>query len=324
MPCYKPLEAWYAKEVNESGKRSLVFNRSYAEQPDQPINISCGQCVGCRLERSRQWAVRCMHEASMHENNCFITLTFSPEGLTRRNAEFRKEEKENPDRVKGWNEVGIHPRDFQLFMKRLRKKFGKGVRYYYCGEYGETNNRPHYHACMFNLDLPDRRLWKMSNGIPLYRSEILEELWPYGYSTIGEVTFESAAYVARYVMKKVNGEMANEQGTYVRHDSETGEASFVKPEYCAMSRRPGIGKTWFEKYKEDVYPNDFVILRGKKCRPPKYYDKLLEVDDTFKYDDIKMARVENAYKWVDEQTPERLKAKEKCKEKQIEKLVRNL
>ena len=324
MTCYSPLEAWYAKEVNESGKRSLVFNQRYAEQPDQPINISCGQCWGCRLERSRQWAVRCMHEASMHENNCFITLTFSPEGLTRRNAEFRKEEKENPDRVKGWNEVGIHPRDFQLFMKRLRKKFGKGVRYYYCGEYGEINNRPHYHACMFNFDLPDRKLWKMSNGIPLYTSEILEELWPYGYSTIGEVTFESAAYVARYVMKKVNGEKAKEQGTYVRHNSETGEASFVKPEYCAMSRRPGIGKTWFEKYKDDVYPNDFVILRGKKARPPRYYDKLLEMDDTFTYDDIKMARVENAYKWVDEQTPERLKAKEKCKIKQTEKLVRNL
>ena len=91
-----------------------------------------------------------------------------------------------------------------------------------------------------------------------------------------------------------------------------------------MSRRPGIGKTWFEKYKEDVYPNDFVILRGKKCRPPKYYDKLLELEDAYTYDDIKMDRMENALAWVEEQTPERLKAKEKCKTVQIEKLVRNI
>jgi len=317
------MEAWYAKDINVSGKRSLVFSPRYAEQPDDPINISCGQCIGCRLERSRQWAIRCMHEASMHENNCFITLTFSPEGLAKRNAEFRKEEKTHPERVIGWNPVGVHPRDYQLFMKRLRKKF-QGVRYYYCGEYGEKNNRPHYHACLFNINFADKQLYKMSNGIPLYVSETLEEIWPYGFVTIGDVTFESAAYVARYVMKKVNGEQAKQDGTYVRHDAETGEASFVKPEFNAMSRRPGIGKTWFEKYKEDVYPNDFVILRGKKCRPPKYYDKLLELEDAYTYDDIKMDRMENALAWVEEQTPERLAAKEKCKTVQIEKLVRNI
>ena len=307
MPCYKPMEAWYAKEVNPSGKRSLVFSPRNALQPDDPINISCGQCVGCRLERSRQWAVRCMHEAQMHERNCFITLTFSPEEL---------EKRENP--------LSIDKRDFQLFMKRLRKRYGKGARYFYCGEYGEKNSRPHYHACLFNCDFDDKRLFKMSNGIPLYVSDELNKLWPFGFATIGDVTFESAAYVARYVMKKINGKQAEEEGTYWRYDAETGEGFHVEPEFCYMSRRPGIGKEWFEKYKEDVYPNDYVVVRGKKARPPKYYDKLLEQDDTYALDDLKMARIENAYQWIDEQSEERLKAREKCTIAKIERLIRPL
>lgn len=307
MACYKPLEAWYSKEVNPSGKRSLVFSPKSALQPDDPIRINCGQCVGCRLERSRQWAVRCMHEASMHQNNCFITLTFSPEEL---------EKRDNP--------LSVDKRDFQLFMKRLRKRFGDGIRYFYCGEYGEKNSRPHYHACLFNHDFSDKRLFKMSNGIPLYISDELSKLWPFGFATIGEVTFESAAYTARYVMKKVSGKKAEEEGTYWRYDSETGEGFQVEPEFCCMSRRPGIGKTWFEKFKADLYPNDFVVYRGKKGSVPKYYDKLLEKEDAYALDDIKMDRLEKALKWADEQTPERLASKEKCKIKQIERLVRDL
>jgi hypothetical protein len=305
MPCYKPMEAWYSKEVNVSGKRSLVFSPRNALQPDDPLQIACGQCVGCRLERSRQWAVRCMHEAQMHEQNCFITLTFNTEEL---------EKRDNP--------LSIDKRDFQLFMKRLRKKYGKGARYFYCGEYGEKNSRPHYHACLFNFDFSDKRLFKMSNGIPLYISDELQKLWPFGFATIGDVTFESAAYVARYVMKKVTGDAAAE--AYLRYDSETGECFSVEPEFCYMSRRPGIGKTWFEKYKSDVYPNDYVVLRGKKVRPPKYYDKLLEQDDSYALDDIKMARVEKAFQWVDEQSFERLQAREKCKIAQLNNLVRDL
>ncbi|AXL15160.1 replication initiator protein [Microviridae sp.] len=324
MPCYHPLEAWYAKEINPSGKRSLVFNPRYALQPDDPIKISCGQCVGCRLERSRQWAVRCMHEASLYEKNCFVTLTFSPEGLERRNKEFEEQEKKDPDSVSGWNPVGVHQRDFQLFMKRLRKKYGKGCRYFYCGEYGDRTSRPHYHACLFNFSFDDQRLYKMSNGFPLYNSEEAEKLWPYGHVVIGEVTFESAAYVARYVMKKQNGKKAEEDGTYWRYDENTGEATEVKPEFCSMSRRPGIGKEWFEKFKSDVYPNDFVVLNGKKVRPPKYYDKLLEQDDSYALDDVKMDRVEKSFKWIEEQSEERLATREKVQLARLDRLVRPL
>jgi hypothetical protein len=220
MPCYKPLEAWYSKDVNPSGRRGIVFNPSLALQRDDPINISCGQCIGCRLERSRQWAIRCMHEASLHEENSFITLTFSPEHLVAR---------DNP-----WS---LDVRDWQLFMKRLRKRTGKKIRFYHCGEYGELHKRPHYHACLFGYDFPDKRLWRVVNGQRLYTSYFLQELWPYGFSTIGTVTFESAAYVARYIMKKVSGKNADDY--YQWFDDETGEIFDRHPEYTTMSRRPG-------------------------------------------------------------------------------------
>lgn len=76
MTCYSPLEGWYSKKRTLSGNRKVVFNL-HEGLADRPVTIPCGQCIGCRLERSRQWAVRCVHEASLHTSNCFLTLTFS-------------------------------------------------------------------------------------------------------------------------------------------------------------------------------------------------------------------------------------------------------
>lgn len=304
MACYSPLRAWYSKEINPSGKRSMVFNHTYAEDPDSPVELACGQCIGCRLERSRQWAIRCIHEASLYENNCFITLTFSPDELQKRS---------NP-----WT---VDVRDFQLFMKRLRKRFGAKIRFFHCGEYGEHGGRPHYHACLFNFDFPDKKLWSVQNGNRLYISDALAELWPYGFSTIGDVTFESAAYVARYIMKKVTGDKADDHYQWV--DENTGEFHGKKPEYITMSRRPGIASDWYEKYKDDVYPSDFITVNGKKCSVPKFYDRILERTRPFEFDDIKERRLENLLKRSDDLTPERLKVREKVQQLKIDKLVRN-
>ena len=118
MACFHPVIGFRAKYPNpDSGRTPLVFSARDAADPDDPLKIPCGRCIGCRLERSRQWAIRCVHEASLYERNCFITLTFSPEHFPK-------------DR-------SLNKRDFQLFIKRLRKKFGPGVRYFHCGEYGE-------------------------------------------------------------------------------------------------------------------------------------------------------------------------------------------
>lgn len=306
MPCFKPLTAYYSKHYNPSGKRGITFNQREAEQPDTPLDLPCGQCIGCRLERSRQWAIRCIHEASLHEENCFITLTFNPESLAAR---------ENPGT--------LDKTDFQKFMKRLRKHYpGKKIRYFHCGEYGEKYGRPHYHAILFGLDFDDKELINILNGHRLYRSPTLEKIWPFGYSSIGNVTFESAAYVARYIMKKITGDQADEHYRYV--DEETGELLEKQPEYTTMSRRPGIAADWFDDYADDVYPSDFITVRGKKMRPPKFYDRLMEQTRPYEMEDIKTSRKEAAKIRSEDNSPERLKTREKAKALTLKKLPRKL
>ena len=196
MACYHPIPAWRNVSENRSDNR-LVFEyhpmRCIGPTPD--LQVPCGQCVGCRLERSRQWALRCVHEASLHKENCFITLTYNDEHLPEHGH--------------------LIYRDFQLFMKRLRKRTGVRVRFYMCGEYGENFGRPHFHACLFGYNFPDLVRWKAGKST-LYRSKLLESLWTDGYSSVGEVSFESAAYVARYILKKVTGDDAEAHYTFPR------------------------------------------------------------------------------------------------------------
>jgi len=224
VPCYSPLTGYRSRVTGASGKRQIVFKSSEGYL-DQPVEVPCGRCIGCRLEYSRQWAVRCVHEASLYDENSFLTLTYSPENLP-----------SNGSLVK---------RDLQLFFKRLRKSLPeKKIRYFACGEYGDRNGRPHYHVCLFNHNFRDRYLYTVRDGVALYRSESLERLWPAGFSTIGDVTFESAAYVARYTMKKFKGDEDEKKKHYEICDSETGEIHDLLPEFAIMSRRPGIGSGW--------------------------------------------------------------------------------
>lgn len=253
MPCYKPITAYRSRAGRSAnGKWPITFNVKDG-YTDQELKIPCGKCIGCRLERSRQWAMRCVDEAKLWPHNCFITLTYDNDHLP----------------VNG----SLNKRDFVLFIKRLRKKYGSGIRFFQCGEYGERGDRPHHHACIFNHDFTDKRLHTVRNGIFLYRSESLEKLWSddkgqkIGYCTIGEVNFESAAYVARYCVKKINGAKAD--------DHYKGRL----PEYCTMSRMPGLGKLYYEKYKRDYYNQDINVIRGDIiCKPARYYDKLYDKD----------------------------------------------
>lgn len=208
-------------------------------------------------------------------------------------------------------------------MKRLRKRVKpQRVRFYHCGEYGEKYFRPHYHACLFNFDFPDKKLYKMENDLPLYNSEMLAELWPYGFGVIGAVTFQSAAYVARYIMKKINGREAPDH--YERFDVQTGEVFQLKPEYTTMSRRPGIGRGWFEKYSSDVYPSDFVVVAGRKMRSPKYYDTQYELLYPSDFEKIRSRRVRRAKTHASDNTPARLKVRETVQQAQLGRLPRNL
>lgn len=238
----------------------------------------------------------------MWDRNAFITLTYNDANLPPSGS--------------------LHLPDFQNFMKRLRKKYGAGIRFYHCGEYGENTFRPHYHACLFNFDFPDKILFKTSNDNRLYTSEILSELWPLGHHLIGDVTFESAAYCARYIMKKVNGEPAKDH--YVNIDPETGEVFELKPEYTTMSRRPGIGSTWLQKYESDVFPDDFVVLNGKKMRSPTYYSRQYEISSPDEFRKNRGARVRNAKKHADDNTPARLKVRETVQKARLKMLPRKL
>lgn len=267
MPCYHPIKGWKARSPSENGGRAVVFNARDGFA-DQPMTVPCGQCIGCRLERSRQWAIRCVHEAGEHKNNCFITLTYDDESLPRIS---------NPGR--GKTAATLVKSDFQNFFKRLRKNFsGVKIRFFHAGEYGETTGRPHYHALIFNLDFFDKVLFRDYNGSRVYTSETLSRLWGHGFCTVGDVTFESAAYVARYCLKKITGDES------VVHYGDR------LPEYTTMSRMPGIGDAWIRRYSDDTYKDDKIFLRGKLMRPPRFYDEKLKISDQEKYEYIKRAR----------------------------------
>jgi len=232
--------------------------------------------------------MRCVHEASLYDENCFITLTYDNEHLPALG---------NLDRAA-----------FPLFMKRLRKAISpRKVRFYHAGEYGDSFGRPHYHACLFGFDFPDKELYTERAGLPVWRSELLQKLWPFGRTEIGSVTFESAAYVARYILKKLLGKDA-EHG-YDLYDGETGEIVGKRvPEYTTMSRRPGIGRGWYEKFKDEVYPSDSVLIRGQLMKPPRAYDLYLEEEAPAMLRRLKAHR--RAGIDPSEQTYERLEAKE--------------
>lgn len=239
----------------------------------------------------------------MHESNIFVTLTYDNDHLP-------------ADR-------SLVYRDYQLFMKKLKKKFGgKQIRFYMAGEYGEQFGRPHYHACFFGFDLPDKVLWKMERENPLYTSEILTKVWGKGFTSIGGVTFQSAAYVARYIMKKVTGDLAADH--YEWMDPETGEFHQRRPEFTNMSRRPGVGSGWFQKFQKDVFPDDFVVVNGKKVTPPRFYTNQYEVLYPEEVAAIKRRRKKRAAKRSADNTPARLRVREKVLESRLTQLKRTL
>ena len=309
MTCYKPIQAYRPNYDlrQRQGETKLKFHVSLDEEKNyQPIEIPCGKCIGCRLEYSRIWAIRCYHESLLYENNCFLTLTLSPDYL---------QTQPNPNSL---DKILL-----QKFWRRLRKKYGKGIRYYACGEYGEETYRPHYHACVFNHDFMDKEYWKTTEaGERLYISDQLHNLWydtklkmPMGYCYIGNVTFKSAAYVARYIMKKITGQRADSY--YV---DENGVC--MQPEFVTMSRRPGLGSQWYKKYKEDLYNYDECVINGVKTAVPKYYDTILQKEDPLELEDIKIERLTSAKKYAQHSTTDRLKVREKVKLSQISTLQR--
>lgn len=311
MPCYTPNQAYFS--LRSDGKKDLKFSNHLARNwrlglpmPDNSIGVPCGRCRGCRLERSRCVAIRCMHELDMHDQSCFLTLTYAPEHLPK-DGSIRK----------GVMQDFMHDlrqkcsRGFEYLDLKGRECFyqkKQGIRYLYSGEYGEQLSRPHYHALIFGFDFPDRRFFKATKGGRIYVSKTLSDIWPFGHHGIGMVSFESAAYVARYCLKKVNGDLAE--------DHYAGR----QPEFAEPSRRPGLGRPYLEKYFSDIYPRDYVVVRGRQCRPPRYYDNYCEQNYPDIWQQVKAARLERSLELPDDIYSFEALAK---KEKQIVNRMKN-
>lgn len=269
MACKEPLQAY-----RPANGGPVSFKRPQAHTYTQ-IDLPCGQCILCRLEHARQWAVRITHEAQQHEQNSFITLTYNDENLPEHST--------------------LNYRHLQLFWKRLRKEVGK-FRYYAVGEYGDENNRPHYHACLFGHDWREGRTIIRNTPSLLWTHPALERCWGMGHVSVGALTFESAQYTASYVTKKLNNKRK-----YVRVDEETGELIPLVQPRAFMSRRKAIGLAWVEKHGDLTYAHDRVVINGRPQKPPKYYDRWLEKRSEIAIGMIKEKRMGETTKQTSEQ-----------------------
>lgn len=284
MACYHPIDAWQGdgyRDVDGTYVKGIV---SLKENGGKRIKLPCGKCIGCRVKHTMAWATRCMHEAQMHPVNSFVTLTYDDKHY----------------------KPSLEYRDFQLFMKRLRKVYPSKVRFFACGEYGEDKSRPHFHALLFGVGFPNNGMV----GKSIYQSHVLNVLWPYGFSSIGEVNRTTARYVASYTIKKRT--VATNPDYYKRVDLNTGEIIDVTPEFGRMSLRPGIGAPWFAKYWRDVYlARDGVVVDGKTIAPPRYYDKRLAATNPTLSVDKEYDRYIRRLEFdVDEETVDRLHIRE--------------
>ena len=221
-------------------------------------------------------------------------------------------------------------------MKRLRQhskrdlQSSSPIKFYHCGEYGSEENtqRPHYHAIVYGYRPHDGQLFKVSGDDPVYSSDALDSLWGYGYTTFGNVDYESAAYVARYTMKKINGAKAEQVDPitglrpYDRVHRYTGEIVEVLPEYATMSN--GLGKDFIKKYQSDVYPQDKMIVNGMEMRPPRYYDDFYEKINPDSMEAIKQKRTEEFQRYAGDNTRARLAQRMIVKEAQSKRLQRSL
>lgn len=256
MGCDGPLTAYRPAAGAPDGR--LVFDKRKSNS-GVAITVPCGQCSGCKLETSRQWAVRCLHELKTQPPgtaSSFVTFTYNNEHLPY-----------------GYTLSLTH---YQTLLKRIRELHGPGLRFFGCGEYGEKFGRPHYHIILFNYRPPDCKLYSRGAEHNLYTSDILTETWGKGDVKIGDVTFDSCAYVARYCLKKITGPKAKAHYSII---TETGDRLDRTPEFLTQSRRPGIGFDYYHKYKSELLNHDTIVINGHEVSPPRYYDKLTEKSD---------------------------------------------
>lgn len=311
----------YLEIVSEYQKHEIKDRYKYTQIP-------CGNCIGCRLEYSRQWANRGYCESKLWKNNWFVTLTYDDEHLK------IPEDIEDSSGITWcndgtWNGTLIKE-DLTAFIKSVRqimkRDYGQdNIRFMACGEYGGQTERPHFHIIFFNLDLPLEDLYepRLINHEPYYRSHIIERAWTKGISNISECTWNTIAYTARYITKKINGESSEE------YYSRKGQIK----EFFRVSRMPGIGEGYYRKHWKEIYDRDEIIIKNKQgsiaTKPPKYFDRLYEAEHPAEWEEIKARRkkqAQEANKVKDQKTSifraEQLEIEERLKDEETQKLIR--
>lgn len=310
MSCKQPLKAFRsAVEKTAAGLPALTFNPLKAINSTQPVLLPCGNCTGCRIDKREAWSVRCTHEAQMHEHNCFITLTYANEHLP--------------------EDYSVSVRVWQLFMKRLRLELSPTrVRFFACGEYGDQNLRPHYHALLFGTAfLSDREFHSTTTtGGRQYSSQALTRAWPFGRALLSDFEPALAGYATGYVMKKLGGDPAATH--YLRTHPISGLTVKVQPEFAVQSRNPGIGATWFEKYKGDAFPSDFVVIDGRQRPVPRFYQLKLAEEEIAQLNKQRLRKKHSSREHFREaqwnNTPERLRVRETIEKDRLSRRIRTL
>ena len=305
--CYKPMVAWMPLPETERARerhhlptdnKPRFFNCEppvKAQRYYERMEFACKQCISCRLNKSMEWAGRIAGESKLYERNCFLTLTYSDENLPENNV--------------------LSLPDLQKFKKRLRKKchghqevYGvklrpgqkNPIRSYECGEYGDQFGRAHYHMALLNYKPYDLEYHKTNkHGDKLYTSKTLDAIWGLGKVYIGELNVSSASYVARYITKKINGDA--KAAHYAKINQETGECYTEKQEFATMSRKPGIGVPFFNKYKSDFMQGK-MTMRSRtgqilQRKIPVHFQNLLEQTHPTIVAELKEERV----KWLKQQ-----------------------
>ncbi len=315
MPCYAPLKGY--KELITGAWQFHKGNSA------QKMEVACGQCFGCRVDHRLMWSIRIIHEAHMHRDhfgNSWATLT------------YRDPSAANEEQFKAGHYIDRHyqlqPSHVSDFIRSLRRaNKDHKIRYFYCGEYGDENERPHYHICLFNHSFDDQYLWKDDEGLYTYTSESLQKHWPWGFTTVAELSLRNAAYTAGYALKKITGKKGFDH--YLRCD-EHGEAYWLLPEYIRMSTGrkfpAGLGAKFYEKYRSDIFPSDTSPIpgSGESQLVPRYYTNILAERDPAMLESIKNLRQKFITEHAEDFTPERLRDKYICARAKEARLKREL
>lgn len=288
MPCFSPKKGFASGFTDEMKTKLKIVpydtvgldergnpTKSYSDAVQTGyFEIPCGHCLGCRQDQAREWSNRLIMEMKYHDSAYFVTLTYD---------DMHVPVIPSLDSLTGeivWN-GNLKKSDVQMFMKRLRAhRQDDKIRFFAAGEYGPETKRPHYHAILFGLHLGDWSLIESGHsetGQIYYDCPELAKIWRNGFVSIEPANEYTCRYVCSYVTSKV-GDAAAES-----YWQDRGQ----QPPFSLSSRRPGIGRQYFEDHETEFFDYEKVFIEtdngSVSVKPPRYFKKLMQASDEDAY-----------------------------------------